>query len=67
MDSDQHNRDVYTEMQAAEYLQMSPRKLFSLRKAKKIVYVQDGSRIKYLSEHLQDYLDAQTVPVQEVH
>ena len=58
---------LYTEKEAAKELRMSERRLYSLRKQGKIAYIQDGQRPKYTQAQLDGYMEANTVPVQEVH
>jgi excisionase family DNA binding protein len=64
---DQNAGELFTEQQAAKILHMSQRRLYSLRKQGKIAYIQDGHRVKYRRTQLDNYLETNTIPVQEVH
>ncbi|MCL5946343.1 MAG: helix-turn-helix domain-containing protein [Planctomycetes bacterium] len=59
--------ELLTEQEASQYLRMSQRRLYSLRKQGKIAYIRDGHRVKYWRMQLGAYLTENTVTVQEVH
>jgi excisionase family DNA binding protein len=58
---------LLTEAEAAKQLRMSPRRLHTLRKAHKIGYIQDGSRIKYKPDQLDAYVEQLTIKPKEAY
>ncbi len=55
------------EAEAAQYLRVCLRTLYSLRKTARIAFIRDGRRIKYRRSQLDAYLERLTIPAQEVH
>ena len=50
-----------TEAEAAEQLGMKPKTLYEYRRAHKIGYTRIGGKIHYTPEHIQKYIDRNTV------
>ena len=58
---------LLSEAEAAKRLRMSTRRLYTLRKAHKIGFIQDGSRIKYTPDQLDAYLEQLTIKPREAY
>ena len=58
---------LLSEAEAARRLRMSTRRLYALRKAHKIGFIQDGSRIKYTLDQLDAYLERLTIKPKEAY
>jgi len=53
----QENREIYTTNEAADFLRISPITLWRERKKGKITFRRVASKIVYLKEDLESYLD----------
>jgi hypothetical protein len=54
---------LLTEAQAAKALQMSPRKLWGLRRVGQIRYVRTGHLVRYDPNDLRDWIEASKLPL----
>ena len=65
--SDHNATILLSEAEAAKRLRMSTRRLYTLRKAQKIGFIQDGSRIKYTLDQLDAYVEQLTIKPKEAY
>ncbi len=59
-------KEVFTEKEAQEYLQLSLKTLYNLRESGKFSFVRIGSKVRYRKRDLDEYVESQLRPEKKV-